>query len=417
MPPAPTNPIATQEQHAMERHAVELFAHPKLVSTMKEVKQYWTHSALRSEDSLACMEWAFEEVMFAALGWSLNQDPLYPRVTTITRLGHKLGDLDVPGSRWGIDNPDSVYRVIPISGDEKYIIRGSVPTHRVTENYFTLWDKAMGTVDVLNGKDLVLDSDGCFEISVDSEPANGRPNHVQSSPEAHEFFIRDVVMDWKSEMISRFGVERLGDPPTRPPRSLDEELELAAQYMWKWAKDSDRWNTQTKGIPDNQLEFTIDHASDGALKNQIYLLGTFRLASDDEALIVTVNLGGAEYFIAPITNAWGTTNCIQDRTGSLNRAQSIANEDGTLSYVLSVKDPGVQNWLDPSDMYEGFLTLRWAEFENGRPDESLSATSKVVPLRDLMKHLPTGTPLVSPVQRRKQLEERAKSYAWRLQDH
>ncbi|MEE8165621.1 MAG: hypothetical protein V3T64_08630 [Myxococcota bacterium] len=76
--------------------------------------------------------------MFAALGWSLNQDPLYPRVTTITRLGHKLGDLDVPGTRWGIDNPDSVYRVIPISGDEKYIIRGSVPKNRVSENYFPL---------------------------------------------------------------------------------------------------------------------------------------------------------------------------------------------------------------------------------------------------------------------------------------
>jgi hypothetical protein len=401
----------------MERHAVELFAHPKLVSTMKEVKEYWTHSVERSEDSLRCMEWAFEEVMFAALGWSLNQDPLYPRVTTITRLGHRLGDLAVPGTRWGIDNPDSVYRVIPISGEEKYVIRGSVPKNRVTENYFTLWDKAMGTVDVLNGKDLVLDADGGFEISVDSDPANGRPNHIQSSPEAHEFFIRDVLMDWKSEMINSFEVERLGDPATRPPRSLDEELELAAEYMWKWARDSDRWNTQSKGTPANQLEFKIDRASDGGLKNQIYIFGSFLLPSEDEALIVTVSLGGAAYFIAPITNAWGTTNFIQDRTGSLNLAQSVTNEDGTLSYVLSLSDPGVHNWLDPSDMHEGFLTLRWAEFENGRPDENLSATSQLVPLRDLMKHLPAGTQLISPEERRTQLAERADSYAWRLQDH
>ena len=90
----PINPIATQAQHAMERRAVELFGHPKLVSTMKEVKEYWTQSAERSNAALGCMEWAFEEVMFAALGWSLNQDPLYPSVTTITRLGHKLGDLE-----------------------------------------------------------------------------------------------------------------------------------------------------------------------------------------------------------------------------------------------------------------------------------------------------------------------------------
>ena len=186
-----TNPIATNEQNELERHALELFAHPKLVSTMKEVKEYWINSVERSEEALACLEGAFEEVMFAALVWSLNQDPLQPTVITITRIPHKLGNLDVPGSRWGIDNPDSVYRVIPISGEEKYVIRGSVPKNRVTENYFTLWDDKMGTVDVLNGKDLVLASDGSFEITVNRESAKGRPNHIQSSLEAHEFYIRD----------------------------------------------------------------------------------------------------------------------------------------------------------------------------------------------------------------------------------
>ena len=60
------------------------------------------------------------------------------------------------GSRWGIDNPDSIYRVIPISGDERYLIRGRVAERRMTENYFTLWDANMNTVDVLSGHDLVL---------------------------------------------------------------------------------------------------------------------------------------------------------------------------------------------------------------------------------------------------------------------
>jgi hypothetical protein len=38
--------------------------------------------------------------MFAAIVWSLNQDPLYPRAVTITRLAHRLAGRDVPGSRW-----------------------------------------------------------------------------------------------------------------------------------------------------------------------------------------------------------------------------------------------------------------------------------------------------------------------------
>ena len=69
---------------------------------------------------------AFAEVMFSAAVWSSNQDKLRPKVSCITRLAHPVDDRQIPGSRWGIDNPDSVYRVIPISGDERYEIRGRV---------------------------------------------------------------------------------------------------------------------------------------------------------------------------------------------------------------------------------------------------------------------------------------------------
>ena len=410
----PRNPIASDEQHTLERHALELFAHPRIVSTAKEIREYWLQSVPRSLDMLACFDRSFEEVMFAAIVWSLNQDPLYPKVITITRLPHQLGGQRIPGTRWGIDNPDSVYRVIPISGAEKYVIRGSVPEHRVTENYFTLWDPKMGTVDVLDGKTIVLNPDRSFEIFVDSEPKGDRKNHVRSSPKAHEFYIRDVVMNWKKEMINSFTIERLGGKASRPPRSLAEELDLAVEYMWKWAKETDRWEAQTAGKPENSFAFTIDRDSDGALRNQIYIMGRFKLPSLDHALVIDVDLGGAEYFIAPITNVWGTTNDIYARNGSMNRAQSVANADGTLSFVLSPKDPGVWNWIDPTDMKEGTLTLRWAEFKGGKPGPSLSAKGKVVTLSELRGQLPAGTKFVTPEERKVQLAERAESYAWRI---
>ena len=49
---------------------------------------------------------------------------------------------------------------------------------------------------MLNGRTMAVDSDGSFTITVDSEPADGRPNHVQTTPAAHEFYIRDVLLDW-----------------------------------------------------------------------------------------------------------------------------------------------------------------------------------------------------------------------------
>jgi hypothetical protein len=409
----PRNPIATEDQRITELRALELAAHPRLLATRAEVREHWLAANDPSPEMRACFEWAFEEVMFAAIVWSLNQDPLYPRVVTITRLAHTLEGRAVPGSRWGLDNPDSVYRVIPISGAERYRIHGRVPERRLTENYFTLWDRDMNSVDVLDGKKLVLDAERRFVIDVDGEPANGRPNHVRSSPAAHEFYIRDVMLDWERDRANELRIERLGPPPARPPLDEAQQLALAASYMWKWVKSSDRWNAQTAGVPVNKLEFKIDRQTDGALRNQVYILGTFKL-SDDEALVIDVGLGGAEYFICPVTNVWGTTNDVVNRTGSLNRAQSVPNRDGSYTYVLSAVDPGVHNWVDTSGTHEGILTLRWAEFPGGRRGAGLFARSRLVRLEQLRAQLPPETRWVSPAERRAQLERRAASYRWRL---
>tara|TARA_B110000444_G_scaffold256295_1_gene292356 strand:+ start:773 stop:2014 length:1242 start_codon:yes stop_codon:yes gene_type:complete len=408
------NPIATKEQSVFELKGLELFKDPRIIKTMEEVKEYWIAENNPSVEMLECFSWAFEEVMFAAVIWSSNQDPLYPAVITITRLTHELQGHQIPGTRWGIDNPDSVYRVIPISGNERYIIHGKVGKNRLTENYFTLWDDEMKTVDVLNGKYLKLENDGSFIISVDSEPANGRANHIQSNPRAHQFYIRDVMLDWANEELNELSIERLGPEPSRPPFSFDKQIELTAEYMWRWARDTVRWNAQPDGVAVNTFKFTIDRDTDGALRNQIYILGKFNLPSEEHALIVTISMGGADYFVAPLSNEWGTTYDILNYTASLNKHQSVVNKDGTYTYVLAAKDPGVHNWLNSCGYHEGTITLRWAEFKDGCPDETLNATTNLVKLEDLMKHLPVETLTVDAAQRVKQESERKQSYIWRL---
>lgn len=411
------NPIATVQQHELERRAVALYQHPRVRETWAEVRQYWLDEIQPAGPMRDSFEWAFEEVMFGAVIWSLNQDPLYPEVITISRIPHQLGDLSVPGSRWGLDNPDSVYRVIPISGDERYVIRGRVARQRLTENYFTLWDEHMGTVDVLDGKQLVLADDGSFEIFVDADEQGDRDNHIRSAPEARQFYIRDVLLDWAAERPNELTIERLGDAPTRPPFSEEQQLELTCRYMWDWVKNTIRWNQQAIGKPPNAFDFKIDRDQDGALRNQIYILSKFELPDAQHALVFTVDLGGAEYFLAPITNFWGTTNDIVHRNGSLNLSQAKRNADGTVTMVLALTDPGVHNWLDPCGIPEGILTLRWAEFENGRAGDSLSVTSELVTLDQLDSALPADVPRVSAEQRAEQLAQRAASYLWRIDDN
>jgi hypothetical protein len=413
--PTPTHPVATQDQQEVERQALRLIEHPTLRRVRDEVRAHWLEQAAPGADMRACFDAAFEEVMFCAAVWSLNQDPECPRVVTITRLAHELDGRRVPGSRYGLDNPDSIYRVIPIDGSARYRIRGRVGERRLCENYFALWDRSMNSVAVFDGKELVLGPDRSFEISVDADPAGGRPNHIRSTPAAHEFYIRDVILDWAQDRPNALEIERLGGAPKAPARGADEQVELCARFMRAYADHTLRWNRQALQHPANAFAFTIDRDSDGALRNQLYVLGHFRLG-DQDALVVDVQLGGAAYFIAPITNLWGTTNDIVHRTASLNRAQALPNPDGSYSFVVSVDDPGAHNWVDPCDMHEGILTLRWAEFPGGRPSREVAARSRVVPLAKLREALPEGTRFLTPEERKQQQAERARSYAWRLQD-
>jgi hypothetical protein len=76
----------------------------------------------------------------------------------------------------------------------------------------------------------------------------------------------------------------------------------------------------------------------------------------------------------------------------------------------------VHNWVDPCDLHEGILTLRWAEFPDGRPSRELAARARVVPLAKLREEIPADTRFLTPAEREQQRAERARSYAWRLQE-
>ena len=408
----PVSPVSTASQREQELAALDLIEHPTVKAAYRSVAETWLSRAKASRAMRERFDDAFAEVMFSAAVWSSNQDKLRPKVSCITRLAHPVDGRRIPGSRWGIDNPDSVYRVIPISGDERYEIHGRVGEHRMTENYFTLWDAQMGTVDVLNGRTMRVDSDGSFAITVDSDPANGRPNHVRTTPAAHEFYIRDVLLDWGRDDPNYFEVQRLGGPPSAPARTLDQQAEATAAMMAYFANFTGKLSHGVYKMPANHFDLAWSADKDGAMRNQFYVMGRFDLAPD-EAFVVDLNDGGAQYFTVPLSNIWGTTLDIVDRTGSLNKAQSVANEDGTYTYVISPVDPGVVNWIDSDGLREAILTLRMAEFGEAGPREGLGARGRVVKLDRLDTEVP-HLQRVSPQERGAQLAERRRAYLRRL---
>ncbi|SPM36856.1 hypothetical protein MRAB57_4697 [Mycobacterium rhizamassiliense] len=408
----PEDPVATASQHEQELAALDLIEHPTVKAAYRSVAENWLGRAKPSDAMRERFDDSFAEVMFSAAVWSSNQDKLRPKVSCITRLAHPVQGRNIPGSRWGIDNPDSVYRVIPISGDERYEIHGRVGRNRMTENYFTLWDPNMGTVAVLNGRTMAVDSDGSFTITVDADPANGRENHVQTTAEAHEFYIRDVLLDWGRDDPNHFEVQRLGGSPATPARTLDEQAEATAAMMDYFANFTGKLSHGVYKMPANHFNLAWSADKVGAMRNQVYVMGRFELAPD-EAFVVDLSDGGAEYFTVPLSNIWGTTLDLVDRTGSLNKAQSVPNEDGSYTYVIAPADPGVANWIDSDGLREAILTLRMAEFGEAGPREDLGARGRVIKLDQLDAEVP-HLPRVDEQQRATELAERRKAYLRRL---
>ena len=331
-----SNQINTEVQIKHELEALEVFNLKEIQEHKEQVRSFWLDLVKPSEVMLSCFENAFEEVMFGATIWALNQDPNYPKVITISRVSHEINNQKIPGSRWGIDNPDSVYRVIPIGGTQSYVIRGKLGKQLFNENHFTLWDENMKTIGLLSGNNIAVNSDGSFEIFVDPNGSKGKKNHIQTSAGAKEFYIRDTMIDWLNDRPNLLDIEII--PSTRSDKKLDAKtnLEIVKNYMHKWAANTTRWNQQALSKPVNEFSFKIDRDTDGALRNQVYLLGHFALPSFDHCIKLDVFLDGAKYFIAPITNIWGTTNNIVSKNGSLNNEQSKINADGTYTFILSV---------------------------------------------------------------------------------
>jgi hypothetical protein len=164
-------------------------------------------------------------------------------------------------------------------------------------------------------------------------------------------------------------------------------------------KTGERREPNVLSDPDRNAEF---------LATQLQSAGYFQL-TDAQALVVTVDPGNAGYFTVPITDLWTITGNYWDEQTSLNIAQSIANPDGTYTFVLSPTDPGVANWVSTGGLNQGTISIRFQDLDQTSP-ATPKVSSQVVPIDGLGAVLPPTTVYVTAEQRRAQIAQRQLGY-------
>ncbi len=291
-------------------------------------------------------------------------DTEHPQIHVQGLPAHRVGTAAVADSGCGVPNIDTIYRFISVDGYSHYVIKGQVAAHRPIENNFTLGSFNMTTIANLNGRDLQVAPDGSFQITIDPEPANGRPNHLQSRHDAFQVWIRDTLGDWSKERPNRLTVERLDPQPSAPINFQGQQAMIGryASYMI-YSMPAEVISGPVNTWPQPKI-LGGAAGSGGFLVTQAYSNGRFELGPD-QVLVVNIEPGYAGYFVVPVTNVWGTLDGVDRPTGALNNFQADRNPDGTYTFVIAKNDPGIANWVDTGGLDKGILILRWAGFPTG----------------------------------------------------
>jgi len=406
--------IVTAEEQAMELEALRLMQDPVVLEAKQQGGEYMRRFT-GSATPKAAFDAALDRSLYCGMLTSINADPKHPKIHAQAIPEHPAGSVKIPDSACGIPNPDTIYRFIPIDGDSHYIIHGQVAKHRPIENNFTLASFSMTTLGNVNGRDLQVDEAGRFTITVGPEAANGRKNHLQTRHDAWQIWVRDTLGDWSKERPNLLTVERTG-PVNSPPLSRTAKVAMAGNYL----------SYIIRSMPMNVLQAPPNTFANpkilggasgegGFLVTQAYSNSRFKL-KEDEALILNITMGFSGYVVVPATNLWGSNDGVGRMTGSLNNFQADKNADGTYTFVISARDPGVANWVDTAGLEEGTLYLRWAAFDNtaGSGGNPPLVSSSVVKLDEVAKTVPAMRK-VSSAQRAAQASQRREQLLTRQQ--
>jgi hypothetical protein len=412
------NATATVEQRELESLALELLDSERIVAARERAEQMFRilggkYGARAPDEALGKIDQQMREWTFHYLLLSLNYDTNYPKV-----LGHGYGPphdwmgMEVPGCR-GLgtaENPDNHYSFIPVDVNSPMEVHGKVQDPAIEDVNFHITSNHSQAHNVcgLTWRETQIADDGTFVITMDRDPANGRHNHLQLTPDSKRLFIRDSRKDW-NQRPNAYRVRRL-DPPTAPPLSVDEQVEMAFRTIVDDVPFNFWFRMMVGYLEPNTVKGPEVTSNFGGMPTQQALRGRVDL-DDDEVFVLTMDSGPSDYWVMTLYDWWLMSGDYWSHTSSLNNDQAVANADGTHTLVYSIQDPGVHNWIDTEGLHHTMFLQRWQLLpERAGEGGELSHRSEVVKLADLEKTLPEGTKWVTPEERAKQLSDRLDSF-------
>jgi len=409
--------LATYEQAEAERMILAALERPAVKAAQRKARALMLkHPMATTPEGKARLDHAIEKWTLYTASQVISADTVRPYpYWWVTNSAYSWFGHTFPGSGAAIDSPDNIYRSLTLDGSQRYVIKGQLrPMHPSQFSFQMVPAEGMipsgtdlETIGVLTSGSMDIAPDGSFKITVDSEPTNGRTNHLQSRPGLMKVIIRDTISNWR-QSANALLVTNLSQPDAKSTMTVD--------------KLADSLAAELPGVVSGWLGFVSNYFApqqDNLLNGPVGRTGgwgfmspiRFNLA-DDEAIVLTIDDLGAEYAAIQLCDVWMLAADPQKHLSSYTSAQAQPNQDGTYTYVISKSDPGARNWVDAAGWNRGWLQFRWQGTPLTRRDASgLVRSMRVVKLSALKDAV--SEPLdVTPAQRAAML--RARADEWRL---
>jgi hypothetical protein len=349
---------------------------------------------------------AYRDVLYALVGaiqTGALMDPDHPRFL-------RTADWT---SKSGLDNPDNAYFIALLRDDADYRVTGARGTSATLSFQLLAGQPGVGNagtsdhVAVLDDRALATHVDGSFEIFVSRRDPGPERNWLRMEDGATTLLVRYSHADWGAERTGALSIERVGAEGVHAPPLSSEEmaarLRAVARILFDrestWLDYAQRaWTFMPRnGVSDVR-------PSTGGLVGQHSAFGTFALDESD-ALVLTTHESDAPYQGIQLGNLWFVSLDSASHTSSLTTEQAYRSADGLYHFVVSLRDPGVQNWLDPEGHRRGLLMLRWQGLSKPLP-ENEQPRAVLVDFEKLREVLPATTPDFGPERRADQIRRR-----------
>lgn len=336
----------------------------------------------------------------SALGADPDHPSFLPLNTDVLRNGQPAADTIY---KTAFIAPGGTYRITGKRGSVRMAIlaqRGPMPGGPAQ----TQQSAPQPSNSHLDLDDLTVDDADRFSVVLSPERPDGyQGDWWELEPGTVRIMARLMSSDWASETDPSLAIERL-DGPVRKPRPATTDLEDIFERVAVGAnfsapllvRDPEKW--REAGAINTFAQHTQNR---GFVPGQYYYIGAFDI-EDDEALLIEVTIpSSCTYWSVMLTDHLYVTIDPANNQSSLNDSQAVPDPDGKVRILISHKDPGFANWIDPAGYSTGLIQGRWLEC-----DENPSPSLRKIAFEDVPEVMPEGSLRISSEQREEALRSR-----------